>query len=114
MKRDATSGFTLMEVVVATAVMVTVIASVAHVVLLAAARSVTSRGDLQALILSQGKLDELRASPGVPTSGDDLVEGKARRWLVAPVDSNLPAAVSIRVCIDAASLCVAGVRVIRP
>jgi Tfp pilus assembly protein PilV len=114
MRIASTRGFTLIEAVVATALMVTVVATVAHVVLMAAAQSTAARQDLHAVVVAQSKLEELRAWPGVPTSGDDAVGGVARRWVVATVDASSPVVLLLRVCVDASSACVATVRVIQP
>ena len=114
MRHHSLRGFTLIEAVVATAVMVTVIASVAHVVLVAASQSSTGRRELQALALSQSKLEELRARPGLPVSGDDSVDGVTRRWLISTVDASEPAVVLMRVCAGEPSVCVATVRVLQP
>jgi Tfp pilus assembly protein PilV len=114
MRTASTRGFTLVEAVVATAVMVAIVATVAHVVLMAAAQSTAARQDLQAVVMAQSKLEELRAWPGVPASGDDAIGGVARRWVVTSVDASSPAVVLLRVCVDASSACVATLRVIRP
>jgi type II secretory pathway pseudopilin PulG len=114
MRTASTGGFTLIEAVVATGIMVTIVATVAHVVLMAAAQSTVARRDLQAVVMAQSKLEELRGWPGVPTSGDDAVGGVARRWVVTPVDASSPAVLLLRVCVGSSSLCVATLRVIRP
>jgi len=104
----------LIEAVVATAVMVAIVATVAHVVLMAAGQSTAARRDLRAVVLAQSKLEELRGWPGVPISGDDSVDGVARRWLVTPLEAREPVVLLLRACIDASSVCVATLRVVGP
>jgi Tfp pilus assembly protein PilV len=114
MRTAPTRGFTLIEAIVATGLMVTIVATVAHVVLMAAAQSAAARQDLHAVVVAQSKLEELRAWPGVPTSGNDAVDGISRRWVVATVEASSPAVLLLRVCVDASSACVATLRVVRP
>ena len=55
------SGFTLLEVLVATALVCTAVAGLAHLGVLAAAQSAAVQRDGLALALAQDKLEELRA-----------------------------------------------------
>lgn len=105
-------GFTLIEAVVATAVMVTIVAALSHLVLHSAEQSARNRRQLQALVLAQSKLEELRASPSQPVSGEDNQNGVVRRWSIEAVDAS-PAALLLRVCTGAPVQCVATVRVMR-
>ena len=114
MPRHPASGFTLIEAVVATALMVTVVGGIAHVVLLAAEQSVANRRELSALILAQSKLEELRAAAGLPVSGHDSHPIGVRRWQVERVNAADPTTLLLRVCIDDLRVCVATIRVIPP
>ena len=114
MRWSSPSGFTLVEAIIATALMVTIVAGVAHVVLLAAEQSMANRRELSAFVLAQSKLEELRTAAGVPVSGDDSHAIGVRRWQVERVNAADPTALLLRVCIDDLRVCVAGIRVIPP
>lgn len=111
MQHSPRSGFTLIEVVVATAIMVTIVAGVSHVVLLAADQSTRHRRDLQALVLAQSKLEELRASPRQPVSGDEQLASGVRRWWVSTASGASPSTLLLRVCAGHPAVCVASLRV---
>ena len=113
MRSAATRGFTLIEVVVATAIVATIAAGVSHVALLAAEQSALHRRQLKALVLAQSKLEELRALPALPGNGSDVVDGTTRQWTVSPLDASPPAALVLRVCVQSQPVCVNAVRVVR-
>jgi Tfp pilus assembly protein PilV len=95
---DRESGFSLVEVLVATGVLVAGIASVVQLFLIATQATVDARDATYAAVLAAQKIEELRAAPfpgpGYATEylngrgaqvldrGDSLYE---RRWTVAPL-----------------------------
>jgi len=111
MRRLSTRGFTLIEVVVATALMVAIIAGVAHGVLLSAGQSDSNRRDLRLLVRAQSKLERLRAAPEAAASGDDLADGEVLRWVVEPVEAGDSSTLLMRVCVSTPPTCVASIAV---
>lgn len=94
--RDARTdeGFTLIETLIACALLATALLSVGHLSTAAIALLMDSRGRTEATILAQSKLDELRSS-AAPVDGSDTVDASGqpapgaslrlfdRRWSVA-------------------------------
>jgi prepilin-type N-terminal cleavage/methylation domain-containing protein len=122
MPRNA-SGFTLIEVLVATAIVVTVAAGCAQLLIAALRYDVASRQQLALMSAAMAKLDELAATiaggtapPGASGALDRSVDGSSdvitvsgvrmeRRWLVAPLTTFAPgvAVVTVR-AVPAAAL----------
>lgn len=134
------SGFTLVEVLVATTLVATSAVALAYLVALGAKQTVATRDALQAVVTAQSKLEELRAltwsygvpGPGVPLSpAGTLVTDTpgfvnrtplfVTRWAVMPRDPADADVVVMHVCVfDAAAssggpeACVSTVRTRRP
>ena len=81
----AEHGFSLVEVMVATTILVIGVASLLQLFILAAA-STAAAGDMTwATVLATQKLEEIRSEPwGVAASGEDRIGLHVRRWTVAP------------------------------
>ena len=113
MPRSSSSGFTLVEVLVATAILVTVAAGSAQLFTIAIRHNVAARQQLAMSVAASRKIDELAESiarNGVPAAAtgavDRAIEGFSdvtvecgaslqRRWLVAPLTSYTATAVVI-------------------
>lgn len=113
------SGFTLIEALVASALMATALVTVAHLASIGIRQSTNSMRALTALAAAQGKLEQLLAGTLTAGSGDQTGE-VLLQWTVAPsvVGSAL---LSVRVCAYAslradgpADACVATFRGLRP
>jgi prepilin-type N-terminal cleavage/methylation domain-containing protein len=63
MRRPEDAGFTVVEMLVATAILVCGIAGLSYVAAVAVRQTATARGETMALLLAQSKLEELRAAP---------------------------------------------------
>src|SRR4051812_17255766 len=105
MRRCSIKGFTLVEVLVATAILLTIAAGSAQLFAIAIRQGMASRQQLAMSVAASRKIDELAAivaQGGVPASAigavDRAVEGFSdvtiewgaslqRRWLIAPLDS---------------------------
>ncbi len=105
MRRSLSSGFTLVEVLVATGILVTVAAGTAQLVAISTRHDVATRQQLAMSAAASAKLDELAGTfaDGVPplatigaldrdVSGfNDLVTTSGatfrRRWMLAPLDT---------------------------
>ena len=89
-------GFTLIETLIACALLATALLSVGHLSTAAITLLMDSRSRTEATILAQSKLDELRSS-AAPADGSDTVDARGqtesadslrlfdRRWSVAAV-----------------------------
>ena len=99
--RDAhADGFTLIETVIACALLATALLSVGHLSTAAITLLMDSRSRTEATIVAQSKLDELRSS-AAPADGADTVDARGqpasgdssrlfdRRWSVATVSSDI-------------------------
>ena len=113
-------GFTLVEVVVATGLLVVVALGSAHLFLLAIRHNVEAKQRLAMTLLAARKIDELSAAAAagpLPSSppdalerdaegfADDALEGGvrcARRWLVVPLPAYGGAVVAITVRVSVA------------
>ena len=128
-------GFSLLEVLLASLILAGAVSGLAHLVAYAADQTVASRRQATALVLAQGKLEELRSASGLVVSPFDALdrdyEGYAdrpdlfrRRWSITRFDADDPKTLVLRVCLwslgqptpetQTARACVAGVRVERP
>ena len=99
MRNAGADGFTLIETLIACALLATALLSVGHLSTAAIALLMDSRRRTEATILAQSKLDELRAS-AAPADGADTVDARGqpapgdslrlfdRRWSVAAVSSD--------------------------
>lgn len=126
--RPRFAGFSLIEVVVATGVLVVGVLGLAQVLLLAAVRTSEARAVTTATILARGKMEELRAAdwptltpspPGVlgvdtpgfvdylDASGAGLARGAGvafvRRWSILPLPSDPTNAVVLQVLVETAA-----------
>ena len=92
---DDRSGFTLIECVLACAVLATALLSIGHLSTIAIARVADARNRTLATALAVAKLEELRTA-AAPAAGADVVDGTGqamqvgsvgfeRRWSVAPI-----------------------------
>jgi prepilin-type N-terminal cleavage/methylation domain-containing protein len=96
---NADDGFTLIETLLACAILATALLSVGHLSTAAVVLLMDSRGRTEATILAQSKLDELRSS-AAPADGADTVDARGesaradslrlfdRRWSVATVSTD--------------------------
>ena len=115
-------GFTLVETLVATGVLITAFVGVAQLLVLSAQWSRTSATSSAALAAAQAKLEELDGlaftydTSGAPLTDDALVpseastldrdsesffdeaDGIVRRWRITPYDATPPDAVVVEVC----------------
>ena len=115
-------GFTLVETLVATGVLITAFVGVAQLLVLSAQWSRASATSSAALTAAQAKLEELDGlaftydSSGTPLTDDALLpseastldrdsesffdedDGIVRRWRITPYDASLPDAVVVEVC----------------
>jgi type II secretory pathway pseudopilin PulG len=115
-------GFTLVETLVATGVLITAFAGVAQLLVLSAQWSRTSATSNAALAAAQSKIEELGAlaftydAAGLPLTDDGLlpsgastldrdtesfsdeVDGIWRRWRITTYDAAAPDAIVIEVC----------------
>lgn len=115
MRQHSAAGFSLIEVVVATAILVTVAAGTAQLFAITVQHEVSARQQLAMSSAASSKLDELSAAaarapaPGAPAGAvDRRVAGYSdvatvlgatfeRRWSIAPLTSYSSAAVIITV-----------------
>jgi prepilin-type N-terminal cleavage/methylation domain-containing protein len=113
MPRDRSAGFTLIEVLVATGILVTVAAGTAQLFAIAIRHDVAARQQLAMSLAASAKLDALAASvaaAATPAAGagavdravdgftDTIVAAGAsfeRRWIVAPLPAYSATAVVI-------------------
>jgi prepilin-type N-terminal cleavage/methylation domain-containing protein len=113
MPRSSSRGFTLVEVLVASAILVTIAAGSAQLFAMAIRHGVEARQQLAMTVAASRKIDEIAESvarSGAPATAmgalDRAVEGFSdvtvecgaslqRRWLVAPLDSYSATAVVI-------------------
>jgi len=113
MPRSSSSGFTLVEVLVAAAVLVTIAAGSAQLFAIAIRHGVAARQQLAMSVAASRKIDELAESValnGVPATSmgavDRAVEGYSdvtiecgaslqRRWVIAPIAAYSATAVVI-------------------
>jgi prepilin-type N-terminal cleavage/methylation domain-containing protein len=113
MPPSSTRGFTLVEVLVAAAILVTIAAGSAELFAIAIRHGVAARQQLAMSVAASSKIDEIAESvarSGVPATAmgalDRAVEGFSdvtvecgaslqRRWLIAPLDSYSATAVVI-------------------
>jgi prepilin-type N-terminal cleavage/methylation domain-containing protein len=113
MRPSSSRGFTLVEVLVATAILVTIAAGTAQLFAIAIRHGVASRQQLAMSVAASRKIDEIAESVargGVPPAAmgalDDAVEGFSdvtiecgaslqRRWVIAPLDAYSATAVVI-------------------
>jgi type II secretion system protein I len=96
----ASDGFTLIESLIACAVLATAVLSIGHLASSAVALITDARNRTFATILAVAKLEELRTSPA-PAAGADVVDGEGRppspatsrrydrRWSVTPVSPDV-------------------------
>lgn len=115
-----TSGFTLVEAVVAATLVATALVAVAHLAAIGIRQSAVNARALGALHAAQGKLEQLIAGPAIIGSGDESADF-VLRWTIAAMDPADLALVTMRVCAFAGNqtnllpeVCVATVRAIRP
>jgi type II secretory pathway pseudopilin PulG len=118
-------GFSLVEALVAVTIAATAVVSLSQLLLLAAGQTVDVRRRAAALMLAQGKLDELRSlswsfavdgtrlsDPQLSASPDDAllvdragyvdaVDGYVRRWAVSPFESTDADTLVLRACVYA-------------
>ena len=116
-------GFTLVETIIAAALVATAIVALAHLLGVGARQSADNRRQFTALLDAQTKLEELRAMPwrmGVdglqPSASDaltrdvagfhDEVHGYVRRWAITALTPDIPGVVALRVCVFADDLVV--------
>jgi len=95
-ERQSTRGFTLVESVIACAVLATALLSIGHLSAMAIARVADARNRTLATTLAVAKLEELRSATA-PAAGADVVDSMGqpmqqgslpsfdRRWSVAPI-----------------------------
>ncbi len=130
------TGFTLIEIVVATTLVATAVAALAQLIAIGARQAVANRRALEAIVAAESKLEELRAlswtfslenlSPSPPGALDSDVSGffdrtgaLTRRWAIAPLGAD-PNTRTISVCAyrllasPIAEACVTTVRTRRP
>jgi type II secretory pathway pseudopilin PulG len=134
------AGFTLVEALVATALVASGAAALAHLVALGATQSARNRATLEALVVAQTKLEMLRsiswsyavagAELGVSPAGSlwhdtpgyvDYPDAFVRRWAITRRDPADADVVAIDVCVfapyqraGAPEACVSAIRARRP
>lgn len=77
--RNVTRGFSLIEVLIATTIVVVALAGLAQVFVIATAANNGSRARTVATILAQEKLEELLASDGDVGGGTDFIDARGQR-----------------------------------
>ncbi len=98
MQRRSDDGFSLIEVLGATAIFVAGAASIAQLATVAIAANLGARARTEAALLASQKVEELLALPwGTEASAADQREGYARTWEVRPLPLNPQSAVTIEV-----------------
>ena len=118
MLRSRSHGFTLVEVLIATGLLVTLAAGTAQLFAIAIRHSIAARQQLAMTLAASKKIDELSApiargdvtmSPAgsldrdAPGFNDVVVEAGGafrRRWLVAPATANLSTMVAIVIRVE--------------
>ena len=93
------SGFALLETLIAMAILVVAVLSLAQLLTLASRANIAAGQMTTATILAAGKMEELRALPWGSTSGEDRVGAHTRRWSMSafPADGMNAAIVDVRV-----------------
>ena len=77
--RNATRGFSLIEVLIATTIVVVALAGLAQVFVITTAANNGSKARTVATILAQERLEELLASDGTVGGGTDFVDARGQR-----------------------------------
>jgi prepilin-type N-terminal cleavage/methylation domain-containing protein len=96
--RTKDEGFSLVEVLVATAVFVTAVVGLAQLFTAAAGANMAARYRTEATILASAKVEELLAVPwGSETTAADNADGFSRVWSVAPLAERPLSALTIDV-----------------
>lgn len=102
-------GFTIVETVVAAAVLATALVGLAQVIVVATTAVVRARDTTRATLAAAQKLEELRANAyaEVPVDATDVVDRRfLRRWTISP----LPPGSTIVIAVDVTPLA----RTVRP
>ena len=96
----STAGFSLVEVLVASAIFVGGVASILQLVAMAVSASAAARYRTEGAMLATQKVEELRVAPwGTEGGGSDQRSGYARRWTVQPLAVNPQSAIAIEVLV---------------
>ena len=94
-------GFSLVEVLVASTILATGIASLAHLFLLAAVTTTAAGQQTRGAVLAAQKVEELRSAPwGLASAGQDQVGAFTRSWFVDPFAQDPAGTVVIQVVVD--------------
>jgi type II secretory pathway pseudopilin PulG len=91
------SGFTLIEAIVAAALVATSLVLVAQLVAIGVRQSAVSTHALSALLAAQGQLEKLTTGGLAAGTGSESADFLLR-WTIAPIDAVDPALRSIEVC----------------
>jgi len=110
---DATGGFSLIEVLVATGILAVAIAGLAQLFVIAVRANVDARHATYAAVLAAQKIEEFRAAPFPPPGGgEEDLDGRGvvaevpnqpayrRRWTIAPLARHPLEAVVITVVVS--------------
>lgn len=98
--RRAEGGFTIIEAVVAAAVLATALVALAQVAAVAVLAAARARDTTRATLAAAQKLEELRAAPydAAPFDATDVVDGRfLRRWTITPQPPRSIVALSVEV-----------------
>ena len=97
---DRADGFSLVEVMVATGLLVTAVVTLAHVYTVATQANLASRHATYATILAAQKIEEFRASPPTDaTRAEDRVGVYTRQWSIEPLPADPADSVVIQVLV---------------
>ena len=83
-----TGGFSLVEVMIATGLLATAVASLAHMFAVATQANLEARRATYATILAAQKLEELLATAALAGDGKDQVGVYASRWSIEPLPAD--------------------------
>ena len=93
-------GFTIIETVVAAAVLATALVALAQVSVVSTLAAARARDTTRATLAAAQKLEELRAGPydAAPVDATDVVDGRfLRRWTITPQPPRAVVAIAVEV-----------------
>ena len=107
--RDPSSaqGFTIVETVVAAAVLTTALVALAQVIAVATLGTARARDTTRATLVASQKLEELRAATFAAVSVDatDVVDGRfRRRWTITPLPTGAGVVMAVEVALPGVSV----------